>query len=68
MSNGLQTERNRVSVTTSNESCSFKYWAHKATSVSKSAKTYLSAQIPFFEIITNVVIRPLIDGLSINAP
>jgi hypothetical protein len=68
MSNGVQTERNRASVTTTNETYSIKYWAQKVQDTGKSATTFLSSHIPLIEVISKFVIRPMIDGLSINAP
>jgi hypothetical protein len=68
MSDGLQTERNRVIATATNETFSLKYWTHRFISVSESAKSLQASHIPYLELITNIVIRPLVDGLSINAP
>lgn len=68
MSDGLQTDRNRINATATNETSTIKYWTHRFRTLGDSAKSLLTSHIPYLELITNVAIRPLVDGLSINAP
>lgn len=68
MSKGVQNERNRISVTTPNDSASVKYWSSHPQNLYRAGWQLAVQQFPGFETVAAYFIRPLIDGLSINAP
>ena len=68
MSKGIQTERDRSAAKTSVESKLSNHWSTSADKYFKAGATFLVETVPGARYIISFVLRPLIDGLSINAP
>ncbi len=68
MSKGIQAERNRAATTSTYEHTNPKFSYSDALQTLKSAGNYISELYPGLSKLLGLVIRPLIDGISINAP
>jgi hypothetical protein len=68
MSKGIQTERDRSAAKTSVESKLSNHWSISANKYFKAGAMFLVENVPGAKYIVSFVLRPLIDGLSINAP
>ena len=68
MSKGIQTERDRSAAKTSVESKLSNHWSTSSDKYFKAGAAFLTENIPGAKYIIQFVLRPLIDGLSINAP
>lgn len=68
MSKGIQAERSRAATTSTYEQTQPKYGYTDALHTLKSGANYISDLYPGLGKLLSFVIRPLIDGISINAP
>ena len=68
MSKGIQSERDRSAAKTSVEFKLSNHWSTNTDKYFKAGSAFFTENVPGAKYIISFVLRPLIDGLSINAP